>query len=188
MEVIRSIPSRMNPRFPGSVRINRVPQCLARRIDGHSACDVGPGAMPGIRLTAAACYVAAMSKTPDRMIAGFTTGERDYIRRELDVVFSTLPSVAEGFQLKTWRGGPDAGKPKLSPIAKGLIARGLMRLDASSHFPRLFFTEEGLTALRAMMTDRRLADPKKFAHVQPTATSKTIVHFVATLKSSPPIL
>jgi hypothetical protein len=35
------------------------------------------------------------------MIAGFTTGERDYIRRELDMVFSTLPSVAEGFQFKT---------------------------------------------------------------------------------------
>ena len=100
------------------------------------------------------------------MIAGFTTRERDYIRRELDIFFSTLPSVAEGFQLKTWRGGPDAGKPKLSPIAKGLIARGLMRLDASGHLPRLFFTEAGLTALRGMMMDRRLADPKKFAHVR----------------------
>ena len=64
-----------------------------------------------------------MSKTPDRMIAGFTTGERDYIRRELDMVFSTLPSVAEGFQLKTWRSGPDAGKQKLSPIAKGLLCQ-----------------------------------------------------------------
>ena len=89
---------------------------------------------------------AAMSRTPDGMIAGFATGERDYIRRELDMVFSTLPSVAEGFYLKTWRGGPDAGKPKLSPIAKGLIARGLMQLDASGHVPRLFFTETGLAA------------------------------------------
>jgi hypothetical protein len=113
-----------------------------------------------------ACCVADMSKTPDRMIAGFTTGERDYIRREPDMVFSTLPSVAEGFQLKTWRGGPDAGKPKLSPIAKALVARGLMRLDVSGRFPRLFFTETGLAALRAMMMDRRLADPKKFAHVR----------------------
>jgi hypothetical protein len=107
-----------------------------------------------------------MGKTPDRMIAGFTGGERDYIRRELDIFFSTLPSVAEGFQLKTWRGGPDAGKPKLSPIAKGLVARGLMRLDASGHFPRLFFTEAGLAELRAMVMNRRLADPKKFAHVR----------------------
>ena len=92
--------------------------------------------------------------------------QRDYIRRELDIFFSTLPTVAEGFQLKTWRGGPEAGKPKLSPIVKGMMARGLMQLDASGHFPRLFFTEAGLTALRAMMMDRRLADPKKFAHVR----------------------
>jgi len=122
--------------------------------------------MPGLRMMAGACYVAAMSKTSERVIAGFTTGERDYIRRELDIFFSTLPTVAEGFQLKTWRGGSDAGRPKLSPIAKGLIARGLMRLDVSGHLPRLFFTEAGLTALRAMMMDHRLADPKKFAHVR----------------------
>jgi hypothetical protein len=43
--------------------------------------------------------------------------------------FSTLPTVAEGFQLKTWRRGPEAGKPKLSTIARGLVERGLMRLD-----------------------------------------------------------
>jgi hypothetical protein len=64
-------------------------------------------------------YVAAMSKTPDRMIAGFTTGEREYIRLELDIFFSTLPSVAEGFRLKTWRDGPDAGEPKLRRTAAG---------------------------------------------------------------------
>ena len=100
------------------------------------------------------------------MIAGFTSGERDYIRRELDMVFSTLPSVAEGFHLKNWRGGPEAGKPKLPSTAKGLLARGLMRLDTGGHFPRLLFTEAGLTALREMMTDPRIADPKKFAHVR----------------------
>jgi len=31
----------------------------------------------------------------------FTAPERDYIRRELDMFFSTLPTVAEGFHLKT---------------------------------------------------------------------------------------
>ena len=41
-----------------------------------------------------------------------------------------------------------------------------MRLGSEGPFPRLFFTEAGLTALRAMMTDRRLVDPKKFAHVR----------------------
>jgi hypothetical protein len=104
-----------------------------------------------------------MQTAPD---GAFTPGEREYIRRELDMFFSTLPTVAEGFQLKIWRGGPDAGKPKLSPIAKGLVERGLMRLDTSGRLPRLFFTEAGLAALCTMMTDRRLADPKKFAHVR----------------------
>ena len=91
-----------------------------------------------------------MTKMQTAPVAGFTAGERDYIRRELDMFFSTLPTVAEGFQLKTWRGGPEAGKPKLSPIAKGLLKRGLMRLDTGQR----------------LMADRRLADPKKFGHIR----------------------
>jgi hypothetical protein len=108
----------------------------------------------------------SMTKMQTSPGAGFTSGERDYIRRELDMFFSTLPTVAEGFQLKKWRGGPETGKPKLSPIAKGLLQRGLMRLDTSQHLPRLFFTEAGLTELRRMMADRRFADPKKFGHIR----------------------
>jgi hypothetical protein len=80
--------------------------------------------------------------------------------------FSTYPTVAEGVQLKTWRGGPQAGQPKLPPSARSLLVRGLMRLDAASRPPRLFFTEAGLANLRAMMADRRLADPVKFAHIR----------------------
>src|ERR1700733_15371986 len=110
------------------------------------------------RTASAACANRhRMSKTQTAPIAGFTPGERDYIRRELDMFFSTLPTVAEGFQLKTWRGGPEAGRPKLSPSAKGLLERGLMRLDTSQRLPRLFFTEAGLAELRRMMADRRLA-------------------------------
>ena len=41
-----------------------------------------------------------------------------------------------------------------------------MRLDATTRIPRLFFTAEGLDALRVMMADRRLANPEKFAHVR----------------------
>ena len=63
------------------------------------------------------------------------------MRRELDQFFSTLPSVAEGFQLRTWRGGPQEGQPKLPPAARTLVDRGLMRIDRSSNLPRLFFTE-----------------------------------------------
>jgi hypothetical protein len=98
--------------------------------------------------------------------AEFTPAERAYIRSELDRFFSTLPTVAEGFQLKVWRGGPHAREPKLPPAAKSLIERGLMRLDTTPRLPRLFFTEAGLAALRTMMANGRLADPVKFAHVR----------------------
>ena len=37
---------------------------------------------------------------------------------------------------------------------------------AKPGLPRLFFTDAGLAELRRMMADRRLADPKKFAHVR----------------------
>src|ERR1700733_9881971 len=107
-----------------------------------------------------------MTKIQTAPSAGFTPGERDYIRRELDMFFSTLPTVAEGFQLKTWRGGPQAGKPKLPPVATGLLERGLMRLETGGRLPKLFFTEAGLAELRTMMMDRRFADPKKFAHIR----------------------
>jgi len=96
----------------------------------------------------------------------FTASERTYIRRELDIFFTTLPTVAEGFQLKTWKTGPNVGQPKLPPAGKSLLQRGLMHLDAGGQPPRLFFTEQGKSALRAMMADKRLADPQKFAHIR----------------------
>ncbi len=98
--------------------------------------------------------------------AAFTPSEREYVRRELDQFFSTLPSVADGVQLRTWRGGPQAGQPKVPRAAKGLLDRGLMRLQPTPWPPRLFFTEAGLLALRAMMADRRFANPVTFAHVR----------------------
>ena len=121
---------------------------------------------PGADVGALTDYMLAMNTMQAAMIAGFTSGERDYIRRELDMYFSTLPTVAEGFLVKTWRGGAQAGQPKVPLHAKGLVERGLMRLDTTQHWPRLFFTETGLAALRLMMTDARLADPVKFAHVR----------------------
>lgn len=95
-----------------------------------------------------------------------TSAEREYLRRELDVFFSTLPTVAEGFLIRTWQGGPHKGKPKVPAAAQGLLDRGLARLDDTGRLPRLYLTPAGITALRNMMADRRLADPRKFAHVR----------------------
>jgi hypothetical protein len=41
-----------------------------------------------------------------------------------------------------------------------------MQIDTTQHWPRLLFTETGLSALRMMMTNPRLADPVKFAHIR----------------------
>jgi hypothetical protein len=100
-----------------------------------------------------------MTTSDNAPVAVFTPGEREYIRRELDQFFSFLPSVAGGFALRTWRGGPQKDQPKLPPAAKSLIDRDLMRLDQSSTIPRLIFTTAGMVALR-------LADPTNFAHVR----------------------
>jgi hypothetical protein len=104
--------------------------------------------------------------TPDTHAETFTPAERAYIRSELDRYFTTLPSVAEGLMLRTWKTGPRAGQPKLGPAAQSLLDRGFVSLDPHSGLPRLFFTASGLAALRTMMRDRRLADPEKFAHIR----------------------
>ena len=107
-----------------------------------------------------------MTTSKSALIAGFTSSEREYIRRELDQFFSTLPTVADGFSLKIWRGGPQKGEPKLPPAALTLLERGMMRLDRSRAIPRVLFTETGIAALRQMMADARLADPGRFAHIR----------------------
>jgi hypothetical protein len=110
--------------------------------------------------------VVAMTRQPTRPAMSLLPKERDFIRHELDRFFSTYPSVADGFSLRTWRAGPNAGKAKVPGVAQGLIDRNLMRLDEGGRLPLLFFTEAGLEELRAMMQDRRFADPEKFAHVR----------------------
>ena len=113
-----------------------------------------------------ACYRVVMSASKNPAEMAFTSAEREYIRRELDQFFGTFPSVADGFQLRAWRGGPRKGQAKLPPPAKTLIERELMRLDQAAKVPRLVFTEAGIAVLRRMMADRRFTDPVKFAHIR----------------------
>ena len=53
-----------------------------------------------------------MTASENSAEASFTAPEREYIRRELDQFFGTFPSVADGFQLKNWRSGPEKGTAK----------------------------------------------------------------------------
>ena len=50
--------------------------------------------------------------------------------------FGTLPSVAEGFQLRTWRGGPLAGQPKVPPPVRTMVERGLVEIRIDTRCQR----------------------------------------------------
>ena len=107
-----------------------------------------------------------MSLRIDEAACPFNAQEREYIRRELDLFFGTLPSVADGFQLRTWRSGPLAGQPKLPPALRTMVESGLMEIRTGPPLPRAYFTEQGLGALRRLASDRRYMDQHKFAHVR----------------------
>lgn len=96
----------------------------------------------------------------------FTAPERDLIRRSLCMQFSQYPSAAEGILLRTWRGGPCAGEPKLPPAMRTMVERGLMELRTDGRWPRAHFTQAGWAALRHLAQDRRLLDPVQFRHVR----------------------
>jgi hypothetical protein len=96
----------------------------------------------------------------------FTAAERELIRREMGLHFGQYPSLADGLFLRTWRGGPRKGEPKLPPAVQSMLERGLVELRAERRGPRAFFTEAGLAALRQLLRDRRALDPVRFAHLR----------------------
>ena len=70
-----------------------------------------------------------MSRRADRSPSSpFTAPERDLIRREMGMHFGQHPSLADGLFLRTWRGGPQKGEPKVSPAVRSMLARGLVEL------------------------------------------------------------
>jgi hypothetical protein len=107
-----------------------------------------------------------MSSRPEKLACPFTTPERELIRRELGVHFSSFPSVKDGLFLRTWRGGPHRGEPKLPPAVQSMLARGLVEIGQGRLGPCAFFTEAGMAALRQLVLDGRYVDPERFAHLR----------------------
>jgi hypothetical protein len=95
-----------------------------------------------------------MPDCPVSPAAGFTTPEREFIRREFCQHFGSYPLVAEGILLRTWRGGPQAGEPKLPPPVKTMLGRGVLELRREDRWVRAYFTTAGLTALRELANRR----------------------------------
>jgi hypothetical protein len=92
----------------------------------------------------------------------FTPQERDLIRRELCQHFGQNPRAADGFLLRTWRSGPQAGQPKLPLAVQSMLERGLVEIRMGRG-PRAVFTPGGLAALRRLLSDRRAMDPARLA-------------------------
>jgi hypothetical protein len=109
-----------------------------------------------------------MSGRADRPSSSpFTAPERELIRREMGMHFGQYPRLADGLFLRTWRGGPHKGEPKVPPAVQSLLARGLVEVRTErGRMPRAFFTAAGLVALRQLLRDRRAMDPVRFAHLR----------------------
>ena len=96
----------------------------------------------------------------------FTAPERELLRRELCRHFSQDPAIADGIFLRTWRGGANRGQPKIPPAVQTMLDRGLVEVRITNRWPRAFFTEAGLAALRQLLMDRRAMDPERFGHLR----------------------
>lgn len=131
-----------------------------------------------------ACYSAVMNSLVERPKDLFTTTERDLIRRELGMRFGQLPSLADGLFLRTWRGGPQSGQPKLPLTVQSMLERGLIEVRMDGRWPRACFTEAGLAALRELARDRRQLDPVRYAHVRQELGLETKAEADATSESA----
>jgi len=97
----------------------------------------------------------------------FTPQERDLIRLELMPRFGQEPELANGLFLRTWRGGPQKGEPKIPKAMQGMLDRGLLEIRTNPMGRQAaFFTEAGLAALRLLLEDRRAMDPERFDHLR----------------------
>ena len=96
----------------------------------------------------------------------FTAPERDLIRREFCRHFGQYPAIADGIFLRTWRDGERRGRPKIPPAVQTMLERGLVEIRTTNQWPRAFFTEAGLAALRQLVMDKRATDPERFAHLR----------------------
>ena len=103
----------------------------------------------------------------NRTSSAFTQQERDLIRLEMGMRFGQYPELANGLFLRTWRGGPHKGEPKIPKVIQGMLDRALVEIRPNPMGRQAaFFTEAGLEALRQLLQDRRAMDLERFAHVR----------------------
>lgn len=79
---------------------------------------------------------AAMALPP----SPFSAAERALLRLEFMVRFGQTPRLADGIWLRVWRGGPQAGKPKVPTAVASMLDRGLVQLGPDRIGARPQFT------------------------------------------------
>ncbi len=98
--------------------------------------------------------------------APFNAAERNLLRHEFMIRFGQPPALADGLWLRAWRGGPQAGQPKIPAAVASMVARGLVEIGPNRIGFRARFTPAGIAALRRLAQDRRALDPKQYAHIR----------------------
>src|SRR5271166_6320946 len=60
-------------------------------------------------------FLSPMSPSSKPPAPPFTPAERAWLRQELGVHFGAPPHIADGIFLRSWKSGPEKGRPKLPP-------------------------------------------------------------------------
>ena len=95
----------------------------------------------------------------------FDTAERNLLRLEFLPRFGQVPAVTDGIWLRVWRGGPQAGQPRIPAAVASMVERGLVEIGSDSIGFRARFTLAGIAALRLLAQDRRALNPKQYGHI-----------------------
>ncbi len=104
---------------------------------------------------------------PRRTPSPFTPQERDLIRLEMGMRFGQYPDLANGLFLRTWRGGPHKGEPKIPKAIQSMLDRGLVEIRPNPMGRQAaFFTEAGLEALRQLLRESRAMDPARYGYLR----------------------
>jgi hypothetical protein len=111
------------------------------------------------------------------LTTAYTDAELEFLKGRLFIQFGAAPRLADGVILKTWKSGPDKGKPRLPQAIQSLIERGMMSVVTPARsFPVAKFTAIGLQALQVALRSGR--DDERFAHLVAELSSTVEGHEV----------
>jgi len=99
--------------------------------------------------------------------SALTRKEVLYLRSELLPRFGAVPSIEEGFMLRSWKSGPSSGSPRVPSALQTMIDRGLaeVRQAAPGQPFRAYLTRLGVRALASAVQDHKGFSPVRYAHV-----------------------